>query len=239
MIKRLIGPLHVLISLISQVLGGLILGIALMPVFLFLWVIWMQLVAPFDSWLDALVLCLALGLSVYIFGNSILVVIVIFRNLFFLRNKEASGDYFSKAVLGIAAYDFLVGIAHHTFLNFTRATPFLVWFYRGMGAKIGKGTLITTARIYDCDLIEIGKNCVIGGQVAINAHTAEGRKGILKKVRIGNRVTLGANTMVLPGVVIEDNVTVGANSLIPKDAVLEANSIYGGVPVKKISDLET
>jgi acetyltransferase-like isoleucine patch superfamily enzyme len=118
-----------------------------------------------------------------------------------------------------------------------RGTPLINWFYRGMGAKIGKNTLITTIRFMDCDLIEIGDGCVIGGGAALSAHTGEKGQGVLKSVKLGNRVTIGADTMVLPGTVIEDNVIVGANSVVPKDSHLEGNAIYGGSPVRKIKSL--
>jgi UDP-3-O-[3-hydroxymyristoyl] glucosamine N-acyltransferase len=49
-----------------------------------------------------------------------------------------------------------------------------------MGAKIRKGALTATTRMFDCDLIEIGKNCLIGGGVAIVAHSGEKRRGVQK-----------------------------------------------------------
>ena len=74
------------------------------------------------------------------------------------------------------------------------------------------------------------------GHVAINGYiTTSSGRGVLKKVKIGNRVVIGADSMVFPGVTIEDNVTVGACSMIPRDSFLDANSIYAGVPVKKIN----
>jgi acetyltransferase-like isoleucine patch superfamily enzyme len=128
----------------------------------------------------------------------------------------------------------LINLAQNIYLPLVRGTPFIIWFYRGMGATIGKGTVITTTRIFDCDLLEIGKNCVIGGGVAISAHTGERRQGMLKKVVIGDHVTIGADTYIMPGTVIEDHVVVGANSMIPKGARLSAKSVYGGIPVRKI-----
>ena len=137
--------------------------------------------------------------------------------------------------MGTAAFDYLVNLAQAIFLPIVRGTIFINWFYQGMGARIGERTVITTTRIFDCDLIEIGEDCVIGGNVAITGHTGEGKMGITRRVRIGNRVTIGANTLILPGAVIEDGVVIGANSLVPKDAHLESYSLYGGSPVKKIT----
>jgi len=47
---------------------------------------------------------------------------------------------------------------------------------------------------------------------------------------IGRHVVVGANSVVLPGVVIEDGVTIGCNSVINKKC--EAWKIYAGSPAK-------
>jgi hypothetical protein len=39
---------------------------------------------------------------------------------------------------------------------FIRATPLIVWFYRAMGAKIGRNVIIDSANVFDWDLLEIG-----------------------------------------------------------------------------------
>lgn len=105
-----------------------------------------------------------------------------------------------------------------------------------MGAKIGKGTIINTTRISDCDIISIGEDCIIGGDVVINGHSAENEFLHRERVIIGNNVTIGQYATILPGVIIGDNVTVGANTVVPKGKVLENNSIYIG---NRISKLET
>lgn len=235
MMKRLYAPLYVLGTLISQIIGTFILALSLLPSYFLVYATWEYVSNWSNSFWKGLLLCLSLGFAFFISGNMLLLVIVLFRNLFRVKNIEKIGDFRTdRAILRFAFYSFLVNLAQNLFLPFVRGTPIILWFYRGMGAKIGKGTLITTTRIFDCDLIEIGKNCVIGGGVAIAAHTGEKRRGVQKKVVIGDRVTIGADTYVMPGVVIEDNVIVGANSMIPKDALLSANSVYAGAPVRKI-----
>lgn len=58
-----------------------------------------------------------------------------------------------------------------------------------------------------------------------------------KKVKIGNNVWLGGNTVVCPGVTIGDNVVIGAGSVVTKD--IPDWSIAAGNPCKvlrKITD---
>lgn len=192
---------------------------------------------------------LMFGLDFVLFGNLLLLTIVGLRHLFRLKNQEYAGDIDDPAgifegrspefqrnliLARSGAYNFLLNLAQVIYLPFIRTTPLINWFFRGMGARIGPGTLVATIRIFDCDLVEIGSGCIIGGGSAITAHSAEGSTGMLKKVVIGNNVTIGANCYIMPGVVIEDNVRVGPNSLVPRDRCLENGGTYIGVPVRRL-----
>lgn len=231
--SRWLSILYPIVSLLGQLLVGLLIGLALVPsVFFFRWV-WSQL--PGDSVTDVLLICLAAGLGFVIFGNALLLVIILVRNGFRIRNREARGKVFSLDSIGNALYNLLLHIASLYYLPVLKSTYFNLWFYRAMGAKIGKGTLIATHRLWDVDLIEIGEDCLIGGNSSIAAHYVQGNRGRLRRVRIGNRVTIGANTSVMPGVVIEDDVTVGSNSLVPLGAHLKSGGVYLGVPVQKVN----
>jgi NDP-sugar pyrophosphorylase family protein len=64
-------------------------------------------------------------------------------------------------------------------------------------------------------------------------HTGKYR---IEKVTIGNRVYLGANSVVLPGVTIGDNAIIGAGSVVSKD--VPANTVVAGVPAKYMCTVE-
>lgn len=232
---RFIAILYPLLSLLSQLLVSLLLGLALLPSFLFLRWTWTQLDGSATTVWGALILCLALGFSFVIFGNALLVVIVLVRRIFRIRNRERKGQVFSFDSLTTGLSNLLLNTASMFYLPVLKSGYFSSWFYRAMGAKIGKGTIIATHRLWDCDLIEIGENCIIGGNSSISAHYAKGDKGRMRKVHIGNSVTIGANTAVMPGVVIEDNVVVGGNSLVPLGMRLKSGGIYVGVPVVRVN----
>lgn len=226
--------LYIIATIFSQIVGAILLALALLPSYYLVFTTYRLTENMPDNFWRVLLICLSVGFSFFIFGDALMIVVVLFKKTLRISNQETTGNYRSTLVITVGVHNFLMNLIQFFYLPLVRSTPLIVWFYRGMGMKIGKDTIITTWRIFDCDMIEIGDHCVIGGAVAISAHIAEKGHGILKKVRIGNRVTIGANTMVLPGVTIEDNVIVGANSLIPKDSYLEANSVYGGVPIRKI-----
>lgn len=61
--------------------------------------------------------------------------------------------------------------------------------------------------------------------------------GIAKPVTIGNDVWIGGNVTILPGVTIGNNVVVAAGAVVTKD--IPDNCVVGGVPEKKIKDIES
>lgn len=96
-------------------------------------------------------------------------------------------------------------------------------------------------------LIEIGDNVTITQNVFFSTH--DGGVGLFRKkypginvfgrIKIGNNVFIGSNTIFLPGVQVGDNVVIGSGSLISKD--IPSNVVAIGrpaVPVKSIEDYE-
>lgn len=59
---------------------------------------------------------------------------------------------------------------------------------------------------------------------------------VIKPIKVGNNVFIGAGCTILPGVSIGNNVVVGAKSLVSKS--LESNFVYAGVPAKKIKSID-
>ena len=103
---------------------------------------------------------------------------------------------------------------------------------------IGNGVFIDPTFCY---LISIGNECTITSNVHILAHDASTKKilGYTKigQVFIGNKVFIGANAIVLPGVTIGDNAIIAAGAVVTSD--IPQNEVWGGNPAKKICDLDT
>ncbi len=91
-----------------------------------------------------------------------------------------------------------------------------------------------------CELVEIGDNCFIShGVMFINdifqvGGPAQGNKALWKSTRIGNNVSIGTNSTILP-VTIADRIVVGAGSVVTKDLIVPG--IYAGNPAKLIRKL--
>jgi acetyltransferase-like isoleucine patch superfamily enzyme len=234
--KRFFQPLYFFVAILGNIISGLICGIALIPAIWLVSQVWKSIQGSIANFWDLLLISLSLGVGYFLFGGSLMIAIVVIRNLFQIKNEQGRSIIFSVATFKFAVYSSLLALARHFILPLVRSTPIINLFYRGMGAKIGKNVLIGTFSIWDCDLVEIGDDCVIGGNVAITAHIGQGQKGRMRRVKIGKQVTIGANSYIMPGVVIEDNVLVGPNSVVPMGKRLKANSVYWGSPVEKVAD---
>ena len=119
-------------------------------------------------------------------------------------------------------------------------------YARSKGVKVGKHTRVLTSTLgSEPWLIEIGDHSTIASRVRILTHDgasslvtdAKGRRYAFYKTKIGNRVMIGANSIIMPGVNIEDNVIVAAGSVVTKS--VPSGYIVGGNPAKIIGNYES
>lgn len=102
--------------------------------------------------------------------------------------------------------------------------------------RIGSYTKIQS-HSFICELVTIGNHCFIGHGVVFindlftNGGPARGDKSLWKSTQIGNHVSIGSNSTILP-VKICDHVVIGAGSVVTK-SILEPG-VYAGNPIKKI-----
>lgn len=90
-----------------------------------------------------------------------------------------------------------------------------------------------------CSLVSIGEDCFVGHGVMFVNDTfssggpSGGDQSKWKKTRIGNRVSIGSNSTILP-VQICDDVVIGAGAVVTKDIIL--SGVYAGNPAILIKD---
>ena len=108
-----------------------------------------------------------------------------------------------------------------------------------MGMKVGQNFGRLNGVILDpshCWLIEIGDNVTMAPRVHILCHDASTKLHLgytkIGRVTIGDRVFIGAESVVLPGVTIGDDVIIGANSTVTHD--IPASSVAVGSPARVI-----
>lgn len=112
-----------------------------------------------------------------------------------------------------------------------------------MGLTVGKN--FNPQQGYDLDpshcwLITIGDDVTFGPQVRVLAHDASMHQALgytrIGRVNIGNRVFIGAGSMVLPNVTIGDDVIVGAGSVVTHD--IPSGKVYAGNPARELCSTE-
>ncbi|MBW8359997.1 MAG: acyltransferase [Weeksellaceae bacterium] len=146
----------------------------------------------------------------------------------------------------------------------TSLFEFKRFLYLLQGYKVGPKTRIcSSARIFGAGCIEIGSNVWIGPEVMIissssikiednvdisprvyigtgthNIGDIEGRmagKGISKDIIIKKGSWLGANSLIMPGVIVEEMNIVNSGAVVAKN--FQRHSLLAGVPAKVIKDL--
>lgn len=127
----------------------------------------------------------------------------------------------------------------HDIASFLQYGDLPTRYYVRKGMKVGKnfnrqsGTRLDPS---NCWLIEIGDDVTMGNKCQILAHdfsmmhhTGYARFG---KVKIGDRVFIGANSTILMNVHIGNDVIIGAGSLVNKD--IPDGKVVAGVPARVI-----
>lgn len=124
-------------------------------------------------------------------------------------------------------------------IEIARITPFLSmknWLYRTfLHMKVGKRTAFALKVVPDTmfpERISVGDDTIIGFNTTILAHEYLIDEYRLGDVNIGNRVMIGANSTILPGVTIGDDAIVSAMTLVHKD--VPAGAMVGGNPMQII-----
>ncbi|MBK3495993.1 acyltransferase [Viridibacillus sp. YIM B01967] len=120
-----------------------------------------------------------------------------------------------------------------------RYTPFLSmknWLFRTfLKMKIGDKTAFALMVMPDTmfpERIQVGSNTIIGYNTTILAHEYLIEEYRLGDVIIGDRVMIGANSTILPGVIIGDDAIVSAATLVNRD--VPAGAFVGGNPMQII-----
>ncbi len=88
--------------------------------------------------------------------------------------------------------------------------------------------------------IEIGDDVTLAPRVYILAHDASMKMHLnytrIGKVKIGNRVFVGAGSIILPGVTIGSNVVIGAGSVVSRD--IPDGHVAAGNPARVLCTLD-
>lgn len=233
-IRRLFTPVQVAITLLLFAETAVILGVAAFPaVEGWLWAA--RRVAPLPESARVLLLCVAGAAAYFVFGLALMVVLPVARlATLALGTPVGRFPYFSVGAFRWASFNALTLMLRFTFVNWIRVTPLLPLYHRLMGMKVGARVQINTAVVADQNLITIGDDSVIGGDVTLVAHAAERGYLVTAPVRIGRGVTVGLMAVVFPGCDIGDGAVIAAGSVLSKGTRVPPGEIWAGVPARRV-----
>ena len=164
--------------------------------------------------------------------------IVAIRWLVLPRLKEGdysihSATYMRKWVVSLCSE-----IALET-LSSLYATVYMRGWYRLMGAKIGKGSEISTSLSGRYDLVEIGAKCFIADEVLLGEEDIRRGWMSLKRVKTGDHVFVGNSAVVPVGTSLPDRTLIGIKSKPPVHTEVREGETWFGSPSIKLPVRQT
>ncbi len=173
-------------------------------------------------------------LTLSIPASAVLVLVTVlasagFRYLVLPRLKEGSWSvhstvYFSKW-LSNQIQEASLFVLHGLY-----ATVYAPWWYRLLGARVGRGTEISTALGVVPDMLTIGTDSFVADGVMLGDERIEGGWMSLRPTIIGNRTFLGNGAFVPDGSILPDDVLIGVQSGVPANERMHPGDTWVGNP---------
>ncbi|MBV1705469.1 MAG: peptide synthetase, partial [Hyphomicrobiales bacterium] len=139
-----------------------------------------------------------------------------------------SWTYFRHWLFGFAS------AASGASLSTVTATQFMTVWYRLLGAKLGKGTEVSTEFGGRYALVEVGDNSFIADGATVGEEDVRDGWVSLKKVTIGSRAFVGNDAVVAAGGEIGDGALVGVKSRLPDGDRVAPGEVWFGSPAIKL-----
>ena len=111
-----------------------------------------------------------------------------------------------------------------------RGTPFLVWYMRLLGARMGKGVYLHTTGLIEFDLVEVGDRAAINDEAVLQSHLFEDRMLKASGLKVGANCVVGAGSVVLYDAEMKDGSRLDVLSLLMKGETLPAGTAWAGSP---------
>lgn len=170
-----------------------------------------------------------------LWGFCFCVLVAAAKRTVFPVTPVGSFPFYSGTVVRWAFVTQLAKVAHQMFLIWVIGTDVMAWWYRLLGAKIGRRVTINTVFLYDWDILEIGDDSFIGGRSSVMAHIGQMGRVTFSPTVIGSGCTIGQDSSVFGGVTMENRSVLGANSLALRNQRFLTNCTYLGVPSELVS----
>jgi non-ribosomal peptide synthetase-like protein len=118
-------------------------------------------------------------------------------------------------------------------LGLLSGTPFLNFYFRLMGAKIGKNVYLGSDRIRIFDLCQVGDNSSIMREAHLTGYTVENGELIIGPLSIGKNCVIGTRSVISEYAVMNDHSTLGDLSLLQAGQGIPEGENWEGSPAAK------
>ena len=117
-------------------------------------------------------------------------------------------------------------------LSHLEGTPWLAWYLRAMGCRIGRGVTLGPgfAQVVDPDMFDLEDGVTMNAYV--QAHSFEDRVLKLDRVHVRRGATVGSQALLLYGADVGEGTTVAPHSVVMKHERLLPGRAYAGVPTQ-------
>ena len=110
-----------------------------------------------------------------------------------------------------------------------------IWFNTVIRGDVNKIRIGNNVNIQDGSVVHATYK---KASTSIGNHVSIGHNSTIHGCIIEDYVLIGMGSVVMDHSKISSNTIIAAGSLITENTVVEPNSVYGGVPAKKIKDIE-
>jgi non-ribosomal peptide synthetase-like protein len=122
------------------------------------------------------------------------------------------------------------GLACEILLEQLHGTPFAPWVLNLFGCHFGKGVFLDTTEFTEFDCIEVGDFVSMNSDASLQTHLYEDRLMKVDQIKIGNGVTIGADSTVLYGAYVGDSVRIRPLTVVMKEEYIPPNTEWNGAP---------
>lgn len=110
------------------------------------------------------------------------------------------------------------------------ATVYAPYWYRLLGARVGRDAEISTAQGLIPDLLTLGDETFIADAVLLGDEDVDGGWMELKPTTVARRSFVGNGAYVPDGTSIPENVLIGVHSRVPENAAMQPGDTWLGSP---------
>ncbi|MBN8219213.1 MAG: AMP-binding protein, partial [Spirochaetes bacterium] len=112
-------------------------------------------------------------------------------------------------------------------------TPFLPWYFRALGSRMGRRVYLDTIYITEFDLVDLADDVSVNNGCDLQTHLFEDRVMKMDRVTLRSRASAGPAAVVLYGATLGEGTVLEGRSLAMKGEALPGGDRWTGSPARR------